>query len=82
MAAILYHIVDGEVKEERVNACDVANLLESGYSASPEFPTKEEADANKSGKLSAKEIRAAAKEAGLDSSLPVKELRAALGYED
>lgn len=84
MAAILYRIVDGEVKAERVNACDVANLLENGYSASPDFPTKQEADTNGSGKLSNEEIRAAAKEAGLENweKGRIKTLKEALGYED
>lgn len=63
MSAILYKLVGGEVAEERVNPLDVANLLENGYFVSPDLA---KADTNESGKLSNDEIRAAAKEAGIE----------------
>lgn len=63
MSAILYKLVDGELKQERVNPLDVANLLENGYFASPELA---KVDKNESGKLSNDEIREAAKAAGIE----------------
>lgn len=62
MSAILYKRVDGEVIAERVNPIEVSNLLDNGYFASPELA---EADENETGKLSNKEIREAAKAAGV-----------------
>lgn len=63
MSAILYKLVNGEVEQERVNPADVSNLLENGYFASPDMA---KADKNESGKLSNDEIRAAAKEFGIE----------------
>jgi hypothetical protein len=50
----------------------------------PEAPSQEEADTNNSGKLSAKEVRAAAKAAGIEdwANKRIATLKAALGYDD
>jgi hypothetical protein len=58
--------------------------LANGWSVTndPKMPTKEEADTNGSGKLSNSEIRAAAKEAGIEgySTKRIKALKEELGY--
>lgn len=64
MSAILYKRVDGEVISERVKPIQVANLLENGYFSSPELASDDE---NETGKLSNKEIREAAKAAGIEN---------------
>ena len=79
MSAILYTLIDGKVIEELVNPIDVANLLTKGYKSSPE----QFADTNKSGKLSAKEVREAAKLACIEDykTAKIDELKVKLGYE-
>lgn len=63
MSAILYKRENDKVISERVNAVDVAHLLDNGYFASEELAS---ADSNETGKLSNDEIRDAAKEAGIE----------------
>ena len=66
MSAILYKLVDGEVVKELVNARKVGYLLDNGYCACPEQLLKrDEADTNKTGKLSNKEVKEAAKKPGI-----------------
>lgn len=66
MSAILYTLINGEVVKEEVNALDVPYLLDNGYSDCPKKLLKrKEADTNESGKLSNKEIKEAAKKAGI-----------------
>jgi hypothetical protein len=72
---------DGEgslIPPERLSA-----HLDNGYTLYKDAPTKEEADANESGKLSTEEIRAAAKEAGIEGwdKKRISTLKKALGYE-
>lgn len=70
MASVIYKKVDGKVISQLVDIQFLAQELEfGGWSTNPkcvEVVTKEEADTNESGKLSVDEIRAAAKEAGIE----------------
>lgn len=81
MATILFRMRNGEPVKEFCNAIDVDRLLKSGYSLSKEsLLKKEKADINKTGKLSAKEVKEAAKKAGIDiEGKTVKDLRKELG---
>lgn len=75
MSAILYTLIDGKVVEQRANAVDVAHMLENGYCACPkQLLKRKEADANKTGKISNKEIREAAKKSGKTIAQVKKEL--------
>ena len=69
MAAILYHLVNGKPEKVMVEAYRVSHLLGNGYASSIEKLMKsvkhEEVDTNKSGKLSNKEIKEAAKKEGI-----------------
>ncbi len=59
--------------------------LINGWSVTKhETPTKEEADTNGTGKLSNKEVRAAAEKAGIAGfdTKRIKALKVELGYED
>jgi hypothetical protein len=62
MSVVIYK--DG--KQELCNPIDLQNLLDSGYSLTEKTPTQK-ADTNNSGKLSTDEVRAAAKEAGIEN---------------
>lgn len=82
------HIVRGIACEIlRCKARQLADKLNEGYVTTPEElykkPTKDEADANNSGKLSTNEIREAAKTAGIEdyNTKRIKTLKAELGYE-
>ena len=70
MASVIYKKVDGEVISQLVDIQFLAQELEfGGWSTDPKCGdkvTKEEADTNESGKLSANEIREAAKAAGIE----------------
>lgn len=79
MASILYK--DG--KMARVKYERLQNHLDAGWTTSP-APTEDQADTNNSGKLSAKEVREAAKEAGIENweTARIKTLKEALGYGD
>ena len=81
MATILFK--DGEsarFQTERVNGA-----LSAGWSVTdePVAPTFEEADTNHTGKLSADEVRSAAKEAGIEywETARIKTLKRELGYD-
>ena len=81
MSCILYKFVDGNPVQERVKAIDVANLLENGYSSTPEQLLKhKEVDTNGTGKLSDAEIKAAAEKAGIKTGRKsIKTLKKELG---
>lgn len=87
MACLLYRKDEsGEVKLIKADAKDVSFMLSNGYFASPEeaakVPTKGEADKNKSGVLSDKEIKAAAKEVGIKvRGRKIEDIKKDLGYE-
>lgn len=87
MACLLYFKnKDGEVELYKAQAKDVANLLENGYFDSPEkaakVPTESEADTNGSGVLSDKEIKEAAKKAGIKiRGRKIEDIKKDLGYE-
>ncbi len=70
MAVVTYKKIDGEIVCEHVPAELLEAQLAGGWKlrkSELETPiTKEEADTNDSGKLSSQEIRAAAKEAGIE----------------
>tara|TARA_R110002096_G_scaffold20771_1_gene68084 strand:- start:427 stop:705 length:279 start_codon:yes stop_codon:yes gene_type:complete len=77
--------VNCELKQFHVDDLDYA--LSQGYKTNPKdlySPTKEEADTNNSGKLSTKEIREAAKLAGIKnySKKKITDLLSELGYEN
>ncbi len=95
MAVILYrkgtsHTVDGiQCEQGRFEVRRMQHLLSTGWVGdikeleagdSITAPTKEEADTNDSGKLSVKEIRAAAEEAGIEdyATARIKTLEAKL----
>jgi hypothetical protein len=96
MASVLYKLVDGVVIQERIEIGFLDGALEhGGWSADPSGATKEEktldsdgdgevtkeeADTNNTGKLSVKEIRAAAEEAGIEdfATARIKTLEAKL----
>ena len=66
MATILYKFVDDKPVSERCNPLDVPHLLKNGYSLSPgKLKKHKEVDTNNTGKLSDKEIKEAAKKAGI-----------------
>ena len=74
MSVWTYKKVDGEIISELLDVSLLDGQLSSGWTvdkASLEKPatkgvTKEEVDTNESGKLSSKEIRQAAKDAGIE----------------
>lgn len=67
MATILHKKINGEWQEQYVESRYVHDHIKSGWLTSQDDSvTKEEADTNNSGKLSADEVRAAAKEAGIE----------------
>lgn len=77
--------VSCELKQFHVN--DLEYAISQGYKTSPHDlykPTREEADTNNSGKLSTKEIRAAAKLAGIKnySKKKIADLLKELNYEN
>lgn len=83
------HIVRGvNCTLERFKPDDLDYALSLGYVVDPtqigKAPTKEQADTNKSGKLSNKEVREAAKLAGIDnySKARISNLKKELGYEE
>lgn len=86
MAVFVYCKTDsGEIKKELVAPGRLPSLLANGYTVTKEeleVPTFEEADTNDSGKLSNKEVREAAKEAGFDDweTARIKGLKERLGY--
>lgn len=81
MSTILFKLESGKPVKEFCNAVDVDGLLKSGYATSEESLLKTaKVDTNNTGKLSAKEVKAAAVEAGIDTEgKTVKELRKELG---
>jgi ribosomal protein L9 len=73
MSAILYKLVNGKPVKEMVEALVVSDLLKNGYRSNPSELFKS---------LSDKDIKAAAKEAGLTiGRKSVKTLKEELGYE-
>lgn len=82
MSTTLYSTVDGELTTTSIDSIYVASHIESGWRTTKDTPkiTKEEADTNDTGKLSTKEIRSAAKEAGIEdhATARIKTLEAAL----
>lgn len=94
MAIVLYrkgdsHVVRGVACEaSRFEVSSLKNALAAGWVVDPsqidKAPTKEKADTNNSGKLSVDEVRAAAKEAGIEGydKKRIKTLKAELGYEE
>lgn len=66
MSTILYTLKDGEPVKEIVEACKVNGLLKAGYAVTPEQLIKrDEVDTNDSGKISDKEVKEAARKAGI-----------------
>ncbi len=83
MACYLWKLKDGQPMREEVFAQDVANLLETqGYKANPEELIQ--GDLNDDGEVTNDEIRAAAKDAGIDKwdTARISNLKGKLGYED
>ncbi len=91
MASIIYKKIDGNIESKLVDIEFLFGELEhGGWSTDPECKdldknkdgviSEQEADTNDTGKLSTKEIRAAAKEAGIDGwdKKQIKTLEAAL----
>ena len=73
-----------QLQEHLNNGWKVTDGEEADSSPAPESPTKEEADTNGTGKLSNKEVRAAAEKAGIEGfdTKRIKALKVELGYED
>lgn len=73
----------GEFIESKCEALELQSYLDDGYSLEPK-PTALQADKNKSGKLSASEIREAAKQAGIENyeNARISTLKEKLGYGD
>lgn len=84
MSVWTYKKLDGEIISELLEANLLDAQLQAGWTVDKESLndsiTKEDADTNQSGKLSVEEIRAAAKEAGIDGweSKRIKTLEAEL----
>ena len=72
MASVIYKLIDGKVTSKLIDIKYFEQELKfGGWSTDPSGEdkptiTKEDADTNESGKLSADEVRAAAKEAGIE----------------
>lgn len=72
MASVIYKKIDGKVESKHIDIKYLSQELEyGGWSTDPSGEdkpgiTKEYADTNESGILSAEEVRAAAKEAGIE----------------
>lgn len=87
MATILFNNdEDGNLVEIRVEAERVQAYLANGYVCDPEelkAQTEEEAATNETGELSVKEIRLAAKKAGVKNwrNKKIDALKSELGYE-
>ena len=71
-----------ELRQFKVNELEYA--LSLGYITDPKKLAEKEADTNESGKLSVKEVREAAKKAGISnySKKKVDDLKKELGYEN
>ena len=66
MSTYLYHLVNNEAEKILVEALEVEGLLGKGYTVCPkQLMRRKEADTNSTGKLSDKEIKEAAKKAGI-----------------
>ena len=81
MSSILFRLENNEIIQERVKGEEVAYLLSVGYSATREkLETFKEVDTNDTGKLSSKEIKEAAKKAGIKvGNKSMKTLKEELG---
>ena len=84
MSVKLYKLVNDEVVSEQVEPLNVAFSLDHGYSTCPKkLFTKEVIDTNSTGKLSFKEIKEAAKLAGIKvGGKSGAQLKKELGYVD
>ena len=84
MSVKLYKLVDGEFVSEKVEPLNVAFNLDNGYTTCPkQLFTKKVVDTNNTGKLSFKELKAAAKAAGIKvGGKSGAKLKEELGYVD
>ena len=82
MSVKLYKLVNNEVVSEKVEPLNVTFSLDHGYTTCPkQLFTKEVIDTNDTGKLSYKEIKEAARKAGIKvGGKSAKTLKEELGY--